>query len=40
MGRKKKQAAPVKPVTAVEKKRFRDAARRREIRLLHRRRDA
>ena len=33
-------AAPVKPVTAVEKRRFRDAARRREIRLLHRRRDA
>jgi acyl-CoA hydrolase len=33
-------AAPVRPVTAVEKKRFRDAARRREVRLLHRRRDA
>ena len=33
-------ASPVKPVTAVEKKRFRDAARRREIRLLHRRRGA
>lgn len=32
-------AAPVKPVTPVEKRRFRDAARRREIRLLHRRRD-
>ena len=33
-------AAPVKPVTAVERRRFRDAARRREIRLLHRRRAA
>jgi acyl-CoA hydrolase len=33
-------AAPVKPVTTVEKRRFRDAARRREIRLLHRRRGA
>ena len=33
-------AAPVRPVTAVEKRRYRDAARRREIRLLHRRRGA
>ena len=33
-------AAPVKPVTPVEKRRFRDAARRREVRLLHRRRGA
>ena len=33
-------AAPVKAETAVEKRRFRDAARRREVRLLHRRRDA
>jgi acyl-CoA hydrolase len=32
-------APPVKPVTAVEKRRYRDAATRREIRLLHRRRD-
>jgi acyl-CoA hydrolase len=33
-------AAPVRPVTALEKRRFRDAARRRRIRLLHRRRGA
>jgi acyl-CoA hydrolase len=33
-------AAPVRPVTLVEKRRFRDAARRREVRLLHRRRGA
>jgi acyl-CoA hydrolase len=33
-------AAPVRPVTPVEKRRHRDAARRREIRLLHRRREA
>jgi acyl-CoA hydrolase len=33
-------AAPVEPMTPVEKRRFRDAARRREIRLLHRRRGA
>jgi hypothetical protein len=31
-------AEPVKPVTPVEKQRFRDAARRRQVRLLHRRR--
>jgi acyl-CoA hydrolase len=30
-------AAPVKPASAVEKRRFRDAARRRAIRLRHRR---
>ena len=31
---------PVRPVTAVEQRRYRGAARRRQIRLLHRRRDA
>jgi acyl-CoA hydrolase len=31
-------AAPARPVTAVEKRRYRDAARRRAVRLLHRRR--
>jgi len=30
-------ASPVRPVTAAEKRRFRDAARRRQTRLLHRR---
>lgn len=29
-------AAPVKPITAEEKRRYADAARRRELRLLHR----
>ena len=33
-------APPVRPVTAVEQRRYRGAARRRQIRLLHRRRDA
>jgi acyl-CoA hydrolase len=33
-------AAPVRPVTQVEKRRFRDAARRRQTRLLHRQRQS
>jgi acyl-CoA hydrolase len=33
-------AAPVRPVTAVEKRRYRGAARRRQIRLLHRQRNS
>jgi acyl-CoA hydrolase len=36
--RKPIQADPIKPETAVEKRRYRDAARRRTARLLHRQR--